>query len=132
MGTGGTVSGTARYLKEKNPAVQVAAVEPAASPLLTKGYVGSHGLQGIGANFVPKNYDAALVDEVIDVTDEDAYRTGRMLARSEGVLAGITSGAALFAAETIAKRPENKGKRIVVLLPDTGDRYLSTPLFGEV
>ncbi len=131
MGTGGTVSGTARYLKEKNPAVQVVAVEPASSPLLTKGYSGSHGLQGIGANFVPKNYDDALVDEVIAVTEEDAYRAGRLLARSEGVLAGITSGAALYAAELLAKRLENQGKRIVVLLPDTGDRYLSTPLFQE-
>lgn len=131
MGTGGTVSGTARYLKEQNPAVQVVAVEPASSPLLTKGYTGSHGLQGIGANFVPKNYDASLIDEVIAVAEEDAYRTGRLLARSEGVLAGITSGAALYAAETIAKRPENRGKHIVVLLPDTGDRYLSTPLFQE-
>lgn len=131
MGTGGTVSGTARYLKEQNPAVQVVAIEPAASPLLTKGYTGSHGLQGIGANFVPKNYDASLIDEVIAVAEEDAYRTGRLLARSEGVLAGITSGAALYAAETIAKRPENRGKHIVVLLPDTGDRYLSTPLFQE-
>lgn len=131
MGTGGTVSGTARYLKEQNPAVQVVAIEPASSPLLTKGYTGSHGLQGIGANFVPKNYDVSLIDEVIAVAEEDAYRTGRLLARSEGVLAGITSGAALYAAETIAKRPENRGKHIVVLLPDTGDRYLSTPLFQE-
>ena len=131
MGTGGTVSGTARYLKEKNPRIKVVAVEPASSPLLTQGYAGSHGLQGIGANFVPKNYNAALVDEVIAVTEDDAYRTGRLLARSEGVLAGITSGAALYAAEVLAKRPENKGKRIVVLLPDTGDRYLSTPLFKE-
>ena len=131
MGTGGTVSGTARYLKEQNPAVQVVAIEPAASPLLTGGYTGSHGLQGIGANFVPENYTPSLVDEVIAVTEEDAYRTGRLLARSEGVLTGITSGAALYAAETIAKRPENKGKHIVVLLPDTGDRYLSTPLFQE-
>lgn len=131
MGTGGTVSGTARYLKEKNPRIKVVAVEPASSPLLTQGYAGSHGLQGIGANFVPKNYNAGLVDEVIAVTEDDAYRTGRLLARSEGVLAGITSGAALYAAEVLAKRPENKGKRIVVLLPDTGDRYLSTPLFKE-
>ena len=131
MGTGGTVSGTARYLKEKNPRIKVVAVEPASSPLLTQGYAGSHGLQGIGANFVPKNYDAALIDEIIAVTEDDAYRTGRLLARSEGVLAGITSGAALYAAEVLAKRPENKGKRIVVLLPDTGDRYLSTPLFKE-
>lgn len=130
MGTGGTISGTARYLKEKNPRIKAVAVEPASSPLLTKGYAGSHGLQGIGANFVPKNYDDALVDEVIAVTEEDAYRAGRLLARSEGVLAGITSGAALYAAELLAKRPENQGKRIVVLLPDTGDRYLSTPLFG--
>ena len=131
MGTGGTVSGTARYLKEKNPRIKVVAVEPASSPLLTQGYAGSHGLQGIGANFVPKNYNAALIDEVIAVTEDDAYRTGRLLARSEGVLAGITSGAALYAAEVLAKRPENKEKRIVVLLPDTGDRYLSTPLFKE-
>ena len=131
MGTGGTVSGTARYLKEQNPAIQIVAVEPASSPLLTKGYAASHGLQGIGANFVPKNYDASLVDEVVAVTEQDAYRTGRLLARSEGVLVGITAGAALYAAAQFAKRPENKGKHIVALLPDTGERYLSTPLFQE-
>ena len=131
MGTGGTVSGTARYLKEKKPELTAVAVEPASSPLLTKGYAGAHGLQGIGANFVPKNYDASLIDEVIAVTEEDAYRTARLLARTEGVLCGITSGAALYAAELLASRPENEGKRIVVLLPDTGDRYLSTDLFKE-
>lgn len=131
VGTGGTISGTGRYLKEKNPAVQIVAVEPAASPLLTKGYAGAHGLQGIGANFVPENFDRSIVDEIIPVADEDAYAAGRALARSEGVLAGITSGATLHAAEVLAKRPKNTGKRIVVLLPDTGDRYLSTPLFSK-
>ena len=131
VGTGGTISGTGRYLKEKKPAVQIVAVEPAASPLLTKGYAGAHGLQGIGANFVPENFDRSIVDEIISVADEDAYAAGRALARSEGVLAGITSGATLHAAEVLAKRPKNTGKRIVVLLPDTGDRYLSTPLFSK-
>ena len=131
VGTGGTVSGAGRYLKEQNPSVRVVAVEPAASPLLSQGHAGSHGLQGIGANFVPGNYDSAVVDEIVTVTDEDAYRTGRLLARTEGVMAGITSGAALWAADELARRPENKGKIIVALLPDDGNRYLSTPLWSE-
>ena len=130
-GTGGTVSGVGRYLKEQNPAIQIAAVEPASSPLLTQGYAGPHGLQGIGANFVPENLDLSVIDEIIPVTDADACRTGRELARSEGILAGITSGAALWAAQQLAQRPENADKHIVALLPDTGDRYLSTPLFAE-
>ena len=129
VGTGGTISGVGRYLKEQNPAVRVVAVEPASSPLLSQGHAGPHGLQGIGANFVPGNYDSSVVDEIVTVTDEDAYRTGRLLARTEGVMAGITSGAALWAADELARRPENKGKTIVALLPDTGDRYLSTPMF---
>ena len=131
VGTGGTVSGVGRYLKEQNPNVRIVAVEPAASPLLSRGHAGPHGLQGIGANFVPRNYDASVVDEIITVTDEDAYRTGRLLARTEGVMAGITSGAALWAADELARRPENKGKTIVALLPDDGSRYLSTPLWSE-
>ena len=131
VGTGGTVSGVGRYLKEQNPNVRIVAVEPAASPLLSQGHAGPHGLQGIGANFVPRNYDASVVDEIITVTDEDAYRTGRLLARTEGVMAGITSGAALWAADELARRPGNKGKTIVALLPDDGSRYLSTPLWSE-
>lgn len=131
IGTGGTISGTGRYLKARNPAVQVVGVEPAASPLLTQGHAGPHGLQGIGANFVPENLDRAVVDEIIPVTDQDAYATGRELARREGILVGITSGAAVWAAAELAKRPENQGKTIVALLPDTGDRYLSTALFAE-
>ncbi len=131
VGTGGTVSGVGRYLKEQNPNVRIVAVEPAASPLLSRGHAGPHGLQGIGANFVPRNYDASVVDEIITVTDEDAYRTGRLLARTEGVMAGITSGAALWAADELARRPGNKGKTIVALLPDDGSRYLSTPLWSE-
>ena len=130
-GTGGTVSGTGRYLKEQNPAVKIVAVEPASSPLLTEGHAGPHGLQGIGANFVPANLDLSLVDEIIPVTEEDAYAAGRALVRTEGLLCGITSGAALHAAAVLAKRPENAGKVIVALLPDTGERYLSTPLFAE-
>ena len=130
-GTGGTLSGTGRYLKEHNPAVKIVAVEPASSPLLTEGRSGSHGLQGIGANFVPQNLDLSLVDEIIPVTEADAYAAARLLARTEGVLCGITSGAALHAAAELAKHPENAGKVIVALLPDTGDRYLSTPLFAE-
>lgn len=130
-GTGGTVSGTGRYLKEKNPSVRIAAVEPASSPLLTKGYAGAHGLQGIGANFVPENLDLSVIDEIIPVTDEDAYAAGRDMAQKEGILVGITSGAAVHAAVELAKRPENEGKNIVVLLPDTGDRYLSTAMFAE-
>ena len=131
VGTGGTISGTGRYLKEQNPHVRIVAVEPASSPLLSQGHAGPHGLQGIGANFVPGNYDAKVVDEILTVTDEDAYRTGRLLARTEGIMAGITSGAALWAADALARRPENRGKTIVALLPDDGGRYLSTPLWSE-
>ena len=131
VGTGGTISGVGRYLKEQNPSIRIVAVEPASSPLLSKGHAGPHGLQGIGANFVPGNYDSSVVDEIVTVTDEDAYRTGRLLARTEGVMAGITSGAALWAADELARRPENKGKTIVALLPDDGNRYLSTPLWSE-
>ena len=131
VGTGGTISGTGRYLKEQNPHVRIVAVEPASSPLLSQGHAGPHGLQGIGANFVPGNYDAKVVDEILTVTDEDAYRTGRLLARTEGIMAGITSGAALWAADELARRPENRSKTIVALLPDDGGRYLSTPLWSE-
>ena len=131
VGTGGTISGTGRYLKEQNPHVRIVAVEPASSPLLSQGHAGPHGLQGIGANFVPGNYDAKVVDEILTVTDEDAYRTGRLLARTEGIMAGITSGAALWVADELARRPENRGKTIVALLPDDGGRYLSTPLWSE-
>ena len=131
VGTGGTISGTGRYLKEQNPAVQIVAVEPASSPLLTEGRSGPHGLQGIGANFVPANLDLSLVDEVIPVTEEDAYAAARQLAATEGLLCGITSGAALHAASLLAMRPENRSKVIVALLPDTGERYLSTPLFAK-
>lgn len=131
VGTGGTVSGVGRYLKERNPDIRVVAVEPAASPLLSQGHAGPHGLQGIGANFVPGNYDGSVVDEIVAVSDEDAFRTGRLLARTEGIMAGITSGAALWAADALARRPENKGKTIVALLPDDGNRYLSTPLWAE-
>ena len=131
VGTGGTISGVARYLKEKNPNVRIVAVEPAASPLLSGGKAGPHGLQGIGANFVPKNYDASLVDEIIPITETEAYNAARLLARTEGVLVGITSGAALRAADMLAQRPENHGKTIVALLPDDGGRYLSTPLWKE-
>ena len=131
VGTGGTISGTGRDLKEQNPRVRIVAVEPASSPLLSQGHAGPHGLQGIGANFVPGNYDAKVVDEILTVTDEDAYRTGRLLARTEGIMAGITSGAALWAADELARRPENRGKTIVALLPDDGGRYLSTPLWSE-
>lgn len=131
VGTGGTISGVGRYLKEQNPSIRIVAVEPASSPLLSQGHAGPHGLQGIGANFVPGNYDSSVVDEIVTVTDEDAYRTGRLLARIEGVMAGITSGAALWATDELARRPENKGKTIVALLPDDGNRYLSTPLWSE-
>ncbi|WP_298021288.1 cysteine synthase A [uncultured Dysosmobacter sp.] len=129
IGTGGTISGTGRYLKVRNPAVRVVGVEPASSPLLTQGHAGPHGLQGIGANFVPENLDRAVVDEIIPVTDQDAYAAGRELAQREGILVGITSGAAVWAAAELAKRPENRGKVIVALLPDSGERYLSTPMF---
>lgn len=131
IGTGGTLTGVGRYLKEKNPNVKIIGIEPAASPLLTKGTAGPHGLQGIGANFVPSILDTELYDEVLTVTEEQAYEMGRNLARSEGLLAGISAGAAVYGAAEVAKRPENAGKTIVVLLPDTGDRYLSTPMFCE-
>ena len=131
VGTGGTITGTGRYLKEQNPAVKVVAVEPADSPLLGGGTAGPHGLQGIGANFVPPVLDTGIYDEIIPVTTQQAYETGRLLGRREGVLVGISSGAALWAALELAKRPENTGKNIVVLLPDTGDRYLSTAMFTE-
>ena len=130
VGTGGTISGTGRYLKERNPSLRVAAVEPASSPLLSGGKAGPHGIQGIGANFIPQALDRSVYDMVIPVTDEDAYQAGRELARLEGVLAGISSGAALWAATQLASRPEHAGKTIVVLLPDSGDRYFSTPMFA--
>ena len=129
VGTGGTITGVGRYLKEQNPAIQIVAVEPAGSPLLSGGKAGPHGLQGIGANFIPGVLDTAIYDEVIPVTEADAYAAGRELGRKEGVLVGISSGAALHAAVRLANRPENAGKTIVVLLPDTGDRYLSTEMF---
>jgi cysteine synthase A len=131
VGTGGTLSGTGRYLKEQDAAIRIVAVEPADSPLLSKGYAAPHAIQGIGANFVPEVLDTNIYDEVIPVTEEEAYTAGRLLARREGILAGISSGAALHAAIGVASRPENAGKTVVVLLPDTGDRYLSTPLFQE-
>lgn len=131
VGTGGTVSGAGRYLKAQNPAVRIVAVEPAASPLLSEGRAGAHGIQGIGANFVPETFDRAVVDEILTVTDEEAFETARALARLEGLLVGISSGAAAAAAASLAARPNMAGKRIVVLLPDTGERYLSTGLFEE-
>ena len=131
VGTGGTVTGVGRYLKSRNPGVKVVAVEPSASPVLTEGTAGPHKIQGIGAGFVPETLDTSIYDEVITVTNEDAFATGKELARTEGVLAGISSGAALWAATQLAKRLENAGKTIVVLLPDTGDRYLATPLFAD-
>ena len=130
VGTGGTVSGVAKYLKEKNPAIKVYAVEPKSSPVLNGGPSGPHKIQGIGAGFIPKTYDASGIDEVIDVENDDAIRTGRELAAREGLLVGISSGAAAYAASVVAARPENKGKKIVVLLPDTGERYLSTVLYA--
>ena len=129
-GTGGSLTGTGRYLREQKQEVKLVAVEPAGSPLLSQGRAGAHGLQGIGANFVPEVLDTALIDEIIAVSDEDAYRVGRELARCEGLLCGITAGAAVYAAMELAKRPENAGKCIVALLPDLGDRYLSSPMFG--
>ncbi len=129
VGTGGTVSGVGRYLKEQNPGVKIVAVEPLSSPVLNGGQSGPHKIQGIGAGFVPKTYDSTVIDEVFDVENDDAIRTGREIAQTEGLLVGISAGAALFAATQIALRPENKGKRIVALLPDTGERYLSTVLY---
>ena len=129
VGTGGTISGTGKYLKSMNPNIKVVAVEPTDSPLLSKGVSGPHGLQGIGANFVPETLDTDIYDEIITVSTEEAFAAAKTLAKSEGVLVGISSGAALYAAKELALRPENYGKRIVVLLADTGDRYLSTPLF---
>lgn len=131
VGTGGTISGVGRCLKERNPNVKIVAVEPAGSPLLSEGHAGPHGLQGIGANFVPKNLDRSVVDEVITVEDEIAFNACREIAQQDGVLVGITSGAAVWAAAELARRPENRGKTIVALLPDTGERYLSTPVFRE-
>ena len=131
VGTGGTITGTGSYLKEQNPKVQVIAVEPASSPVLSKGTPGAHQIQGIGAGFVPDVLDTRIYDEIITVENEEAFAAGRQLGRTEGVLVGISSGAALWAAVQIARRPEAKGKTIVVLLPDTGDRYLSTPLFAN-
>lgn len=131
VGTGGTLAGTGAYLKEQNPSIRVVAVEPAGSPLLSGGNAGPHGLQGIGANFIPSVLDTTVYDEVISVTEQEAYAAGRLMGRTEGVLIGISSGAALHAAMFLAKRPENAGKNIVVLLPDSGDRYLSTPMYQE-
>ena len=130
VGTGGTVSGVGKKLKEKNPAIKIVAVEPASSPVLNGGKSGSHKIQGIGAGFVPKTYDKDVVDEVLDIENDDAIRTGRELAATEGLLVGISSGAALYGARLLAERPENKGKNIVVLLPDTGERYLTTVLYA--
>lgn len=131
VGTGGTVSGVGEYLKSKNPNVKVVAVEPAGSPVLSKGVSGPHKIQGIGAGFVPDTLDTKVYDEIIAVENEDAFKTGKEIARKEGVLVGISSGAAVYAASVLARRPENKGKIIVALLPDNGDRYLSTPMFTE-
>ena len=131
VGTGGTVSGVGEYLKSQNPNVKIVAVEPAGSPVLSKGTPGPHKIQGIGAGFVPDVLNTKIYDEIIQIENEDAFKTGRALARGEGVLVGISSGAAVFAAGELAKRPENKGKVIVALLPDTGDRYLSTPMFTD-
>ncbi|MDD6058574.1 MAG: cysteine synthase A [Clostridiales bacterium] len=131
VGTGGTISGVGGYLKSKNPNIQVVAVEPAGSPVLSKGTPGAHKIQGIGAGFVPDTLNTEIYDEIITVENEEAFETGRILAKKEGVLVGISSGAAVFAATQLAKRPENKGKVIAVVLPDTGERYLSTPMFAE-
>ncbi|MBP0957541.1 MAG: cysteine synthase A [Oscillospiraceae bacterium] len=131
VGTGGTISGTGKYLKSKNPNVKVVAVEPASSPVLSKGTAGPHKIQGIGAGFVPDTLDTKIYDEILPVENDDAFETGRRIAKTEGVLVGISSGAALYAAIQLAKRPENKGKTIVALLPDTGERYLSTAMFSE-
>lgn len=131
IGTGGTLSGVGGYLKEKNPSIEIVGVEPASSPLITEGKSAPHGLMGIGANFIPKNYYSDLCDKVVTVTENEAYTAARAVAKCEGILAGITSGAALHAATELARLPENEGKLIVALLPDTGERYLSTPLFDE-
>ena len=131
VGTGGTITGVGKYLKSRNPDIRIVAVEPFSSPVLTQGTAGPHKIQGIGAGFVPETLDTSVYDEVIAVTNEDAFSTGKELARTDGVLTGISSGAALWAATQVARRPENEGKTIVVLLPDTGDRYLSTPLFTD-
>lgn len=131
VGTGGTISGVGKFLKEKNPNVKVIAVEPASSAVLSTGIAGPHKIQGIGAGFIPDTLDTTIYDEIITVTNEDAFKTGKEIARSDGILVGISAGAAVWAATEIAKRKENKGKNIVVILPDTGDRYLSTPLFQE-
>ena len=131
VGTGGTVTGTGEYLKSRNPNVKVVAVEPASSPVLSQGHAGAHKIQGIGAGFVPDVLDTKIYDEIITVENDDAFATGRLIGKHEGVLVGISSGAAVWAAIELAKRPENKGKTIVTLLPDTGDRYLSTPLFAD-
>ena len=131
VGTGGTLTGVGEYLKSQNPAVRVVAVEPASSPVLSKGVAGPHKIQGIGAGFVPDTLNTGVYDEIITVENDDAFATGRALARKEGLLVGISSGAAVFAAAQLAKRPENKGKLIVALLPDTGERYLSTPMFAD-
>lgn len=131
IGTGGTLSGVGEYLKKKNPEIKIVAVEPSGSPVLSKGTAGPHKIQGIGAGFVPETLNTDIYDEILTVENEDAFVTGRKLARKEGLLVGISSGAAVYAAAELAKRPENKGKVIVALLPDTGDRYLSTPMFSE-
>lgn len=131
IGTGGTITGVGQYLKSKNPNIKVIGIEPSSSPFLTKGISGVHGLQGIGAGFIPKVLDTKVYDEIITVTEDDAFDIGRLIGKSEGILVGISSGAALWAAINIAKQPQNSGKNIVVLLPDTGDRYLSTKLFSE-
>lgn len=131
VGTGGTITGVGEYLKSKNPNIKIVGVEPATSPVLSKGVSGAHGLQGIGAGFVPEVLNTKIYDEIITVTDQEAYEMGRYIGKKEGVLVGISSGAAAHAAKVLSERPENKGKNIVVLLPDTGDRYLSTPLFAE-
>ena len=131
VGTGGTISGTGKYLKSQNPNVKIVAVEPKGSPVLSQGVAGPHKIQGIGAGFVPETLDTSIYDEIITVENEDAFDTGRKIARKEGILVGISSGAAVWAAEQLAKRPENKGKTIVALLPDTGERYLSTPMFAD-
>ena len=131
VGTGGTISGVGQYLKSQNPNVQIVAVEPAGSPVLSKGIAGPHKIQGIGAGFVPDTLDTEIYDEIIAVENEDAFETGRALARKEGILVGISSGASVYAATLLAKRPENRGKVIVALLPDTGERYLSTPMFAD-